>query len=126
MPKYDSLNFVPPAPVARVALRHPQMNLECSDIPMLIDCGADITLLPQTAVQSLGLAPMPERQYELAGFDGKMSLACAVELALVFEGKIFRGQFLLIEQEFGVLGRNVLNAVRLTLDGPQQAWELHR
>lgn len=83
-------------------------------------------MLPQAAVQNLGLTAMPDRQYEIAGFDGTTSVADAIELALVFEGKIFRGQFLVIDQKFGILGRNVLNAVRLTLDGPRKTWELHR
>jgi hypothetical protein len=53
MPEYDTLRFEPPAPVANVVLRHPTSASECSEVPMLIDCGADITLLPQAAVWEL-------------------------------------------------------------------------
>ncbi len=35
----------------------------------------------------------------------------------------FRGRFLLIDAEVGVVGRNVLNHVRLLLDGPALSWE---
>jgi hypothetical protein len=126
MPESDSLRFAPPAPVAQVTLRHPATAATSSPVPMLIDSGADITLLPQTAVEELGITPEPNCQSELVSFDGKTSLASAVELALIFEGKIFLGQFLVIEQEVGILGRNVLNAVALTLNGPQHSWELHR
>lgn len=37
-------------------------------------------------------------------------------------GRTFRGQFLVIDEEVGVLGRNILNALALLLDGPQQTW----
>ncbi|MDO9129923.1 MAG: hypothetical protein Q7U34_08655 [Anaerolineales bacterium] len=33
------------------------------------------------------------------------------------------GQFLLIGQPFGIMGRNILNAVALLLDGPLGLWE---
>lgn len=32
------------------------------------------------------------------------------------------GQLLVIDQEVGILGRNILNTVALLLDGPQQTW----
>jgi len=124
--EYDKVRFSPPAPVAYVTLRHPETYLESDAVPMLIDTGADITLLPQHAVLTLGVRPKLDRQYELVSFDGQASNATAVELSLVFEGKIFRGQFLLLDQEIGILGRNVLNAISLSLHGPQLSWELFR
>lgn len=49
MPEYDAENFEPPAPVAYVTLRNPATGVLLSDVPMLIDTGADITLLPSNA-----------------------------------------------------------------------------
>jgi len=46
MPKYDTENFDPPAPVAYVSIRDPETGASLSDVPMLIDTGADVTLLP--------------------------------------------------------------------------------
>ncbi len=46
-----------------------------------------------------------------------------VQLELVFLRKRFKGQFLLIDQPIGILGRNVLNAVALLLDGPNAQWD---
>jgi hypothetical protein len=45
MPAYDDLRFAPPAPVARVSLRHPDRKGSVADVPMLIDSGAGATLL---------------------------------------------------------------------------------
>ena len=92
---------------------------------MLLDSGADITLIPQAAASLLGVDVTPNRRYELIGFDGSPSFAPVVRLELVFCGRTFRGQFLLIEQDWGVLGRNVLNAVALLFDGPHLTWDEH-
>ena len=126
MPTYDATQFEPPAPLARVILRNPDTGTAWSDVPMLLDSGADVTLIPQTTVKVLGVAVVPNRHYELVGFDGSVSFAPVVRLDLIFCRRTFRGQFLLIDQAWGILGRNVLNAVSLLFDGPRLAWDEHR
>lgn len=124
MPEYDSRQFRPPAPVARVVLRTRNHSASISDVPMLIDSGSDVTLLPEACAVSLGLEAEAETDFLLTGFDGSKSQARVMTAELAFEGKTFRGRYLLIEQDYGVLGRNVLNSLRLTLDGPWQTRNL--
>lgn len=123
MPVYDATRFDPPAPVADVTLRNPDTGAIWPGVPMLIDSGADVTLIPQSAVTHLDLAADPARQYELIGFDGSISFAPVVRLELVYGRLTFRGRFLLIDQSCGILGRNILNALSLLLDGPNLTWE---
>jgi hypothetical protein len=119
MPTYDADLFDPPAAVAYVTLRNPVTGITWPDVPMLLDSGADVTLIPQTLVELLEAEIVPDRKYELAGFDGTTSLASVVRLEVTFCRRIFRGQFLLVEQPWGILGRNIMNAVSLVLDGPR-------
>lgn len=62
-------------------------------------------------------------QYELMSFDGELSRAPMVHADLIFLRHAFSGQFLLIDQPSGILGRNILNALPLLLDGPHLKWE---
>ena len=57
MPQYDSLRYDPPAPVANMALRDMNSGASVSDVFLLLDTGADVTLLPRTAVRRLGVSP---------------------------------------------------------------------
>ena len=123
MPLYDSDRFDPPAPVASVTLRHPVTGVSLSDVPLLMDSGADVTILPREAVEKLGIVPVANKVYELQGFDGSLQMAEMVQLELVFLHKRFKGQFLLIDQPVGILGRNILNAVVLLFDGPNVQWD---
>lgn len=123
MPTYDASWFTPPAPVARVIVRCPETRLSYPDVPLLIDSGADVTLLPAAVAAALGVAIDPRERYELAGFDGTLSDAPVVHLEIIFCRRSFRGQFLVIDQEWGVIGRNVLNAVSIRLDGPRLTWD---
>jgi predicted aspartyl protease len=126
MPKYDGVNFDPPAPVAYVSLRDPVTGASLSNVPMLIDTGADVTLLPVSFVEQIGLKPVLDVSYEIQGFDGEPKLAKMVELELVFLGKKFSGQFLLIDQPIRLLGRNILNVLSITFDGPREKWDEHK
>ena len=124
MPKYDSNQFDPPAPLARVSLRTLNNANIVTDVPMLIDSGADLTLIPARFIEDLRLEVDQSESYELEGFDGNRSMAESVQLELVFLRRSFRGRFLLVKSQSGILGRNVLNHLAIFLDGPGLSWEL--
>jgi hypothetical protein len=78
MPAYDATHFNPPAPLAQVALRNPSTGVTVADVALLVDSGADVTLLPRRAVEGLGISLITGRGYEIAGFDGNRSFVPAV------------------------------------------------
>ncbi|HSV13205.1 MAG TPA: hypothetical protein VLI90_03035 [Tepidisphaeraceae bacterium] len=96
------------------------------NVLLLIDTLADVTLLPASAVKQLGIAPIAGAAYDLIGFDGSTSSATAVELDMIFLGRAYRGRYLLIDDEHGVLGREVLANVAMLFDGPGQEWTEQR
>lgn len=123
MPDYDDTRFHPAAPVASITLRNPETSQTLPDVQMLIDSGADVTLLPSAAVELLGIIADPTEKYELVAFNGQTSSAQAARLHLILLGKTFNGRFLLIRQDWAILGRDVLNHLALILDGPRRAWD---
>ena len=90
MQAYDAQRFEPPAPLALVILKSEQPGIVIHDVPMLLDTGADVSLLPRSPAAPL--ATPDARQYELEAFDGTKSTAPAVTAELQFLGKSFRGQ----------------------------------
>jgi hypothetical protein len=124
MPSYDALRYDPPAPIAQVILRASN-GATLPEVLLLLDTGADITLIPRDAVVRLGMNPIPGLQYELVGFDGKRTTTQAVDLDMIFLQRAFRGRYLLINEDRGILGRDVLASVTLILDGPRQEWSEH-
>ena len=123
MSKYNTEHFDPPAPVAYVTIRNPATGVSLHDILMLIDTGADATALPRIQVDSLGVEADMSKTYEVVGFDGQSSKLSMAVLELEFLNRKFNGQFLLVDQPFGILGRNILNNLSLMLDGPRRIWE---
>lgn len=64
----------------------------------------------------------PAALYQVASFDGTKSFVPVAELDMTFLNRVYRGKYLLIDAPIGVLGRDVLNHVRLLLDGPGLEW----
>jgi hypothetical protein len=103
-------------------LRHPHTGAKLSDVLMLLDSGADVTLIARASAMQVGATVEPGSAYVLVGFDGSSSTAEAVQLDLVFLKRAFKGRFLLTDQPCGVLGRDVLNHLAVLLDGPNLSW----
>ncbi len=122
MANYNFARFSPPAPLANVVLQNPENGSEEKEVPMLLDTGSDVTLIPQIYAKRLNL--FVSREFELAGFDNKKSLGQVAKLHLIFEGKTFRGEYFLIEQDYGIIGRNILNFLNIQFDGKNSRWKI--
>jgi len=86
MPAYDLARFDPPAPVALVIVKSEHCGITIRDVPMLLDTGADVSLLPRSIVGAL-LSP-GAKTYELEAFDGTKSTAPVVGAELQLLGQI--------------------------------------
>jgi predicted aspartyl protease len=126
MPEYDAESFDPPAPVAYVTLRNPATGALLSDVPMLIDTGADATLLPFKAVEQLDIAIEKDSDFEVQVFDGEIKRLKLAKLELYLLDKKFAGEYLLVDRTIGILGRNILNKLPILLDGPRGKWSEHK
>ena len=119
MPSYDTDSALP-APFAQVLLRNPNTGAECL-VRMLIDTGADVTLIPRAAAAQIGC--QSQATHSLSGFDGTTGNYDEVFMEMIFLNKSFKGKYLTIDQETGFVGRNILNYLVLTFDGPRLVWE---
>jgi len=68
MPKYDGQRFSPPAPTGTVSITNPDTRSTLTGVNVLLDTGADISVLPRSAVDALGL-PAADSSYEVMAYD---------------------------------------------------------
>ncbi len=120
--KYSE-TYHPPAPIAKVKLRNPETLKIIADIPMLLDTGSDITLLPQSYCDKIGVKVSETESLELKGFNQTITTAFYVSLDFIFLNKIFRGKFLVYNQDEGIIGRDVLNKFTILFDGKNLEWK---
>lgn len=123
--KYNE-TYNPPAPVAKVKLRNLETSETVTDVPMLLDTGSDITLLPTNFCDKIGAKVSKTDFLELESFNQSISIAFYVRLEFIFLNKIFRGNFLAYDHEEGVIGRDILNQFTSLFDGKNLEWNVQK
>jgi predicted aspartyl protease len=94
-----------------------------SNVPLLIDTGADVSVIPLAAANAVG-AIISRSTAPIQFLAGQEIVVDQSDLAIEFVRYRFRGSFLVVDSEYGVVGRNVLNALALTLDGTRLEWSI--
>lgn len=123
---YNTSDYEPPAPVLRVAISAPRPEGPSSseEVWGLCDTGADLTCLPRSIAEKLGLIEVDE--VRVAPFDGppqRRPLYAAHLKIADAPGRIVR--VLCLNRDETILGRDLLHSLRLDLNGPTQTLGLH-
>lgn len=118
---YDSA-FVPPAAVLVTGISCPGSDRIVS-VPMIVDSGADCTIVPSSVARALGL-PTVDR-IEIVGIGGHVHQA-AVHAAIVrIDGRSALARVVSLGSE-AIAGRDLLARLVVTLDGPRQRLRVAR
>ena len=112
---YDA-TLDPPGPVVPVRISAPA-GQDSVMLPMLVDTGADCTLVPAALVRQLGLPPIDV--IAVTGVGGARRRATVHAAALELGGLRLVARVVGFDE--AILGRDVLNHTVITLDGPGRA-----
>lgn len=117
-------NYYPPAPTVDIWLAAPESVFVLGPLRALVDTGADGSLLPAQIIRQLGV-----ELFDVKRMRSQWGESRFVETFLVDVG-IGSLRLPLVEvvsdnaSDEILLGRNVLNMLHLTLDGPKQVLEV--
>jgi hypothetical protein len=114
----------PPAPFVNLMLRNPLTGSELRDVPAQLDTAADRTLLPTSLVQALNLPQI--RSIPIGGIGGFFQLMPSYPVLLAIDNLPAQNCEVIADpnEAWVLLGRDVLNAHRILLDGPRLALEI--
>ncbi|MFN0073188.1 MAG: retroviral-like aspartic protease family protein [Chloroflexota bacterium] len=120
---YDT-SYVPAAPVAEFRLAPPGQMMASGPHVGLIDTGADICIVPYFLVESLEIEI--DSQRNLRAYDGSRRpvdiYVVDIEIAQLRLPAI---ELVAVEvMDEAIIGRNVLNRLRISLDGPTAVIEI--
>lgn len=115
MPRYDP-TYSPPAPILEVTVSNPHKP-EVGRIPKdaKIDSGADMTAIPEDFVNALGLLPV--REIPTKGYKKGEQKHHTYFVCVTFDGYSFYTEVMAIERTNVLIGRDILNQLKLILDG---------
>lgn len=114
----------PPAPYLDLEIKPSLQTTNFLAHRAKIDSGASITVIPSSLVNRWKLAP--SGIVTLRSYNGQISTRPTYLLDLAIGRKRFARVEVTISPRANVLlGRDVLNQLRITLDGPRQITEIH-
>jgi predicted aspartyl protease len=119
---YDN-SFSPPAPVIQATIQNINAPSQRVVVPMQIDTGADLCIIPESIVSVLNLEP--EDATPIADYRGDVQSFHIFYVHLRIEQWTTRNVRVIAHGEgIGILGRNVLNQFNLNLRGKEQTFDL--
>ncbi|TEU16302.1 MAG: hypothetical protein E3J21_10900 [Anaerolineales bacterium] len=122
MPRYDT-SIQPPAPFVDVLILHPSDHEQTRYIRGKLDSGADLSVIPEEVADELQL--IPAREIQTRSYDGTVRDIQSYFVALEIEGySIQLIEVVASHRADTLLGRDVLNHFRITLDGKTLTFEM--
>jgi hypothetical protein len=114
----------PPAPFVYVTLCNPVTGAEQRDVPAQLDTAADRSLLPDALVQTLALPQIGTVQ--IGGVGGVIQTMSTYPARIAIHNLPAQVVEVVAStgESWALLGRDILNAHRLLLDGPQLFLEI--
>ena len=111
--------ITPSAPFVHITVERPDKGAAVADVPSQLDTAADITVVPASVVETLGLVQLGE--VEIMGFGGHITTVPTflVSLAIRQFEPIIVKVLVNPDEPCVLLGRDVLNQYRVLLDGPR-------
>lgn len=124
MDPYDS-SFKPPAPTLDVTVSNPHKpTVRAIPDKALIDSGAFKTVIPEKWVSRLGLLPL--RTYSPRGYkiEEKKQEHYMYLVKVAFKQFSFDVEVLAVKRKNVLIGRDILNKLKLLLDGKNLQFEV--
>ncbi len=112
----DAARHRPPAPILKLPVRLTAGGAQI-EVEFFIDTGADFTCLPASAVAaSPARRPGPDKRFRRG--DGTIGILPTVWAEVDLLGRVYDGQYAVTNDGLGLLGREILQEVAFTFDGP--------
>ena len=121
--QYNNWDYEPPMPVVQIALRASMRGKQSVSLLALVDSGSDATMLPMEVLQSIGARFYRARR--IRGITGEPSTVDTYHISIILGPYTIHGieAVALPNSSEAILGRDVLNQLELTLNGPaQETW----
>ena len=121
---YDA-SFQPAFPMVQVVLQNVEEDRRTESTPALLDTGSDGTLVPLTYLRHI-LAP-PLANIRIRSHWGEWRTVQQFVVDVTIDNITVPSIFVVGDDQGDeiILGRDVLNRLRLTLDGPRQNTNVH-
>ena len=114
-------------PQLTVHVRSPQQERLRRSVPAVIDTGADRTCIPRSVFAKLGELNFEYGEVGVQGAVGMVEKKQTFVVHLEFAKCDFLDlEVIALEEDFALIGRDLLNLHKILLNGPESEFRIHR
>jgi len=114
-------------PQLMIHVRSPQQERLKRSVPAVIDTGADRTCIPRSVFAKLGELNFEYGEVGVQGAVGVVERKQTFVVHLKFADCDFLDlEVIALEEDFALIGRDLLNQHRIVLDGPKSEFHIYR
>lgn len=121
---YNGIGFIPPAPALVISLKNKYLDKKEHDVLFLIDTGTDTSCIPKGMATKLGLQAHDfgtARDFDNISHDSKPLYYADFSFDTFTFNDIEVDE---IDRSFGLIGRDILNQLKVILDGKGQVFTM--
>ena len=119
----DSLSS--PSPIAWIKVSNPYSSKnEVKNIKAILDTGAGKTCIPQSIIKELGSSVYTTIKVR-SPLDRNITTSIRLySVTIEFDGQENEVEVIGISEDYAIIGRDILNQYKITLNGPEETWSI--
>jgi predicted aspartyl protease len=114
-----------PSPIARIEVSNPyDSKNKLKNVKAILETGAGVTSIPESIIKELGSLLYTTINVR-SPLDRNETIAMRLYVVRIkFDGKLHEVEVLTIPRNYAIIGRDILNQYKITLNGPEETWSI--
>jgi predicted aspartyl protease len=114
-----------PSPIARIEVLNPNSSEKrVENVKAILDTGVGITVIPESIIEILGALDYTVIRIRSTLDTNDISSRKLYRVIIEFDGQENEVKVLAIPRDYAIIGRDILNKYKITLNGPEETWSI--
>jgi predicted aspartyl protease len=119
----DSLSN--PSPIARIEVSNPyDSKNKLKNVKAILETGAGVTSIPESIIKELGSLQYTTISVRSLLDRNRIISKRLYSVIIELDGQENEVEVLTIPRDYAIIGRDILNQYKITLNGPEETWSI--
>jgi predicted aspartyl protease len=119
----DSLSN--PSPIARIEVSNPyDSKNKLKNVKAILETGAGVTSIPESIIKELGSLQYTTISVRSPLDRNRIISKRLYSVIIELDGQENEVEVLTIPRDYAIIGRDILNQYKITLNGPEETWSI--
>lgn len=114
-----------PSPIARIEVSNPyDSKNRLKNVKAILETGAGVTSIPESIIKELGSLQYTTISVRSPLDRNRIISKRLYSVIIELDGQENEVEVLTIPRDYAIIGRDILNQYKITLNGPEETWSI--